>query len=399
MTDTLLIDAVLSGERRALARAITLIESTRSDHHVEANRLLEALMPHTGNSIRVGISGAPGVGKSTFIEALGNHVIDQGHKVAVLTVDPSSAISGGSILGDKTRMETLARRPEAYVRPSPSGNTLGGVTRRSRETLLLCEAAGFDVIFVETVGVGQSETRVAEMTDMFVLLLQPGAGDELQGIKRGIMELADLVLINKADGPLKRIAEESSVEFRNALRLLRPRIEGWKVPVQTCSSLERDGIDEAWKAVLRGRCGQVVALGAAVVDGDLDGAVEDRPASAGVSLLASGVVDLLEHAGYGEEEGRLERGEVLYQGGCVGDVAEAQTGSRGGELDHPGPARRVAAQSPQRGQHLEDQQMLVAQQGRRAGARRSGTRPSGSAARRRCFACARSCSAGRRRRS
>ena len=155
MTDTLLIDAVLSGERRALARAITLIESTRRDHHVEANRLLEALMPHTGNSIRVGISGAPGVGKSTFIEALGNHVIDQGHKVAVLTVDPSSAISGGSILGDKTRMETLARRPEAFIRPSPAGTTLGGVTRRSRETLLLCEAAGFDVIFVETVGVGQ----------------------------------------------------------------------------------------------------------------------------------------------------------------------------------------------------------------------------------------------------
>ena len=173
-----LAGAVLDGDRRALARAITIIESTRLDHRAESGSLLEQLMPHTGKSLRVGISGAPGVGKSTFIEALGNHVIARGHKPAVLTVDPSSAISGGSILGDKTRMETLARREEAYIRPSPSGRTLGGVTRRSRETLLLCEAAGFDVIIVETVGVGQSETRVADMTDMFVLLLQPGGGDQ-----------------------------------------------------------------------------------------------------------------------------------------------------------------------------------------------------------------------------
>jgi LAO/AO transport system kinase len=205
-----LANAILEGDRRALARAITMIESTRRDHRAASGALLEQLMPHTGKSMRVGISGAPGVGKSTFIEALGNHVIDQGHKPAILTIDPSSAISGGSILGDKTRMETLARRGEAFIRPSPSGTTLGGVTRRSRETLLLCEAAGFDLIIVETVGVGQSETKVADMTDMFVLLLQPGGGDQLQGIKRGIMELADLILINKADDDLADLAQRSA---------------------------------------------------------------------------------------------------------------------------------------------------------------------------------------------
>jgi LAO/AO transport system kinase len=241
--------AILDGDRRALARAITLIESTRRDHRAESGALLEQLMPHTGNSIRVGISGAPGVGKSTFIEALGNHIIDKGHKPAVLTIDPSSAISGGSILGDKTRMETLARRPEGYIRPSPAGTTLGGVTRRSRETLLLCEAAGFDVIIVETVGVGQSETRVADMTDMFVLLLQPGAGDQLQGIKRGIMELADLVLINKADDDLVQLAEQSANEYRHALQLLRPRSTEWKVEVATCSARDKVGVDSAWELI------------------------------------------------------------------------------------------------------------------------------------------------------
>ena len=251
MTDTLLAEAVLDGDRRALARAITLIESTRRDHRSEAGALLEKLMPHTGKSIRVGISGAPGVGKSTFIEALGNYLIDKGHKPAVLTVDPSSAISGGSILGDKTRMETLARREEAYIRPSPAGNTLGGVTRRSRETLLLCEAAGFDVILVETVGVGQSETKVADMTDTFVLLLQPGAGDQLQGIKRGIMELADLVLINQADDGREELALRSANEYTHALQLLRPRSAEWKVEVKTCSARDQVGIDAAWDAVTR----------------------------------------------------------------------------------------------------------------------------------------------------
>jgi LAO/AO transport system kinase len=245
-----LADAVVSGDRRALARAITLVESARRDHRDQASDVLELLMPHCGGSIRLGISGAPGVGKSTFIEALGNHVIDQGHRVAVLTVDPSSAISGGSILGDKTRMETLSRRPEAFIRPSPSGNVLGGVARRSRESLLLCEAAGFDVIIVETVGVGQSETKVADMTDMFVLLLQPGGGDELQGIKRGIMELADLVLVNKADGRLEALAERSAADYRKALQLLQPRAPQWKVAVRTCSALQQTGIAEAWEVAL-----------------------------------------------------------------------------------------------------------------------------------------------------
>jgi len=248
-----LADGVLAGDRRALARAITLIESTRLDHRAAASALLERLIPHAGNSIRLGISGVPGVGKSTFVEALGNHVIDAGHRVAVLTVDPSSAISGGSILGDKTRMELLSRRPEAYIRPSPSGNTLGGVTRRSREALILCEAAGFDVVIVETVGVGQSETRVAEMTDMFVLLLLPGGGDELQGIKRGIVELADLILINKADGDLQALAGRSATDYRNALRLLHPRSANWKVEVQTCSARDNVGITEAWDVVLQHR--------------------------------------------------------------------------------------------------------------------------------------------------
>ena len=250
---TVLADGVLKGNRRALAQAITLIESTRLDHRAAASALLQRLTPHAGKSIRLGISGVPGVGKSTFVEALGNHVIDAGHRVAVLTVDPSSAISGGSILGDKTRMELLSRRREAYIRPSPSGNTLGGVTQRSREALILCEAAGFDVIIVETVGVGQSETRVADMTDMFVLLLLPGGGDELQGIKRGIMELADLIIINKADDELQALAGRTAAEYRNALRLLRPRSADWKVEVRTCSARDDVGIDEAWEVALQHR--------------------------------------------------------------------------------------------------------------------------------------------------
>lgn len=248
---TALAERVINGDRRALAQAITLIESTRSDHRTAASTLLQNLMPHAGNSIRLGISGVPGVGKSTFIEALGNHVIDAGHRVAVLTVDPSSAISGGSILGDKTRMELLSRRPQAFIRPSPAGKTLGGVTRRSREALILCEAAGYDVVIVETVGVGQSETRVADMTDMFVLLLLPGGGDELQGIKRGIMELADLILINKADDELQSLAGRSAAEYRNALRLLHPRSSDWRVEVRTCSARDGDGIAETWQIALQ----------------------------------------------------------------------------------------------------------------------------------------------------
>lgn len=246
-------EAIRSGDRRELARAITLIESSRADHREAAEALLEALLPHTGNSIRLGISGVPGVGKSTFIEAFGLHVIDRGHRMAILAVDPSSKRSGGSILGDKTRMAELSRRSAAYIRPSPAGTTLGGVARRTREAMLVCEAAGFDVIVVETVGVGQSETAVADMVDMFLLLLLPAGGDELQGIKRGIMELADLVIVNKADGDLAAQAGRTAAEYSHALRLLRPASADWKVEVLRCSALQGTGVAEVWQAIGRYR--------------------------------------------------------------------------------------------------------------------------------------------------
>ena len=245
--------SVRSGDRRALARAITVIESSRADHRTVALDLLRRLAPHSGASIRVGISGSPGVGKSTFIEALGNRVVDSGHRLAVLSVDPSSALSGGSILGDKTRMLTLAKRAEAYIRPSPNRGVLGGVSARTRETMIVCEAAGFDVVFVETVGIGQSETSVAAMTDMFVLLLAPAGGDELQGMKRGILELADLILVNKADGELKALAQRAAADYRNSLRLLYPRSPNWTTPVELCSALHGVGIDEAWDTILHYR--------------------------------------------------------------------------------------------------------------------------------------------------
>ncbi len=240
---------VRAGDRRALARAITLIESTRADHRAAADALLANLLPHTGRSVRLGISGVPGVGKSTFIEAFGLHVIGRGHKVAVLAIDPSSQRTGGSILGDKTRMEVLSRTQEAFIRPSPAGATLGGVARRTREAMLLCEAAGFDLIVVETVGVGQSETAVADMVDLFMLLLLPAGGDELQGIKKGIVELADLVVVNKADGDLAAQARHAVAEYRHALALLRPANAAWRVPVLSCSALTGDGIARVWETV------------------------------------------------------------------------------------------------------------------------------------------------------
>lgn len=246
-----LVDQIIRGDRRALAKAITLVESTRSDHRQQTAALLETLMPHTGKSIRVGISGAPGVGKSTFIEALGSYLIELGHSVAVLAVDPSSAVTGGSILGDKTRMETLAFAEKAFVRPSPAGSTLGGVTRRSRESILLCEASGFDVILVETVGVGQSETAVADMTDMFLLLLLPSGGDELQGIKRGIMELADLIVVNKSDGEQITLANQTMLDYRSAVHFLTSRFDGWQTPVMACSSVNNQGVTEVWAEVDR----------------------------------------------------------------------------------------------------------------------------------------------------
>jgi LAO/AO transport system kinase len=244
-----LAKAVRSGDRRALARAITLVESSRAADRKQAEALLTQLLPHTGSAIRIGISGAPGVGKSTFIEAFGAHLTREGHKVAVLAVDPSSRRSGGSILGDKTRMENLARNPSAFIRPSPAGATLGGVARRTRESILLVEAAGFDVVLVETVGVGQSETTVAEMVDLFVLLIAPGGGDELQGIKRGVMELADIVLITKSDGELQATAARAASEYAHALHLMRPKYPGQPPSVMQVSAIEGRGVAEAWAAM------------------------------------------------------------------------------------------------------------------------------------------------------
>ena len=248
MTSTL-ADGVRKGDRRALAKAITLVESERTDHRVIASALLDELLPNTGGAIRVGVSGAPGSGKSSVIEALGMYAIAAGHRVAVLAVDPSSTLSGGSILGDKTRMAELGRQPDAYIRPSPSGGTLGGVARRTREALLVCEAAGFDLVLVETVGVGQSEVAVADLVDLFLLISSPTGGDELQGIKRGIMELADIIVVNKADGDLLGAANLAAADLRNAVHLLRPKRVGWEVQVGTCSALEGGGIEELWTLI------------------------------------------------------------------------------------------------------------------------------------------------------
>jgi LAO/AO transport system kinase len=240
---------VASGDRRALARAITLVESTKAGDREIAEELLTALLARTGKSVRLGISGAPGAGKSTFIEAFGQYLTGEGHKVAVLAVDPSSRRSGGSILGDKTRMEKLARDPNAFIRPSPAGTALGGVARRTREAMLLAEAAGFDVVMVETVGVGQSETAVADMVDLFVLLMSPGGGDDLQGIKRGVMEMADMIVITKNDGDLKAAANRAAADYQAALHLMRPKYKGVSPDVLKVSALENAGIAETWTAI------------------------------------------------------------------------------------------------------------------------------------------------------
>jgi LAO/AO transport system kinase len=244
---------VRKGERAVLARAITLAESKRADHQHAARELVQDLLPHTGHAVRVGITGAPGVGKSTSIDTLGAYLTETGHKVAVLAVDPSSARTGGSILGDKTRMARLAVDPNAFIRPSPSAGTLGGVAAKTRETMLICEAAGYDVILVETVGIGQSETAVADMTDFFLALMLPGAGDELQGIKKGLVEIADMIAVNKADGDNIMRARAAAAEYRAALHILSPRSTSWQVPVVTYSALTGDGIPELWAKVLEHR--------------------------------------------------------------------------------------------------------------------------------------------------
>jgi len=250
------VDEYASGiresSRATLARAITLIESSRGDDRKTAGELLDNILPDTGQSMRIGISGVPGVGKSTFIEALGLYLIDAGYRVAVLAIDPTSSQIGGSILGDKTRMQNLSMRDEAFIRPSPTSGALGGVARMTRETMLLCEAAGFDVVIVETVGVGQSEIKVASMVDFFLALMLPGAGDELQGIKKGIIEIADMLVINKADPdqPAKELAaKEAASAYRRALQIMHPRTESWNPPVLTCSALHNHGIDSVWEQI------------------------------------------------------------------------------------------------------------------------------------------------------
>jgi LAO/AO transport system kinase len=248
-----LASAIRAGDRASLARAITLIESRRADHQDAARALVQELLPHTGQAIRVGITGTPGVGKSTTVDRLGTMLTAQGHKVAVLAVDPSSTRTGGSILGDKTRMPRLAVDPNAYIRPSPASGTLGGVAAKTREAMLLCEAAGFDVVLVETVGTGQSETAVADMTDFFLVLMLPGAGDELQGMKKGIVELADLVAVNKADGDNIKRATAAAAEYRAALHILKPSSPYWMPSVITYSALTGDGIAELWSRVLAHR--------------------------------------------------------------------------------------------------------------------------------------------------
>jgi LAO/AO transport system kinase len=287
-------DDYFTGVRAAdvsiLARALTLIESSSPRHQPLAERLLTRLLPHTGGSIRVGITGAPGAGKSTFIEALGLHLVRRGLRVAVLAVDPSSGISGGSILGDKTRMPRLSAEPAAYIRPSPSAGTLGGVARRTRESMLVCEAAGYGVVLIETVGVGQSETVVADMTDCFLALMLPGAGDELQGIKRGLLELVGVIAVNKADGRTRPAAELAAQQYRTALQSLTGRHDDLPA-VLTCSALRQEGVDAVWD-VIEGRCRRLTASGAlaerrqrqnlrwlwALVEDRLRGAVHSHPA-------------------------------------------------------------------------------------------------------------------------
>lgn len=244
-----LFEGVLSGDRSLLARSITLVESNAEHHFQKAQQLLQKLLVHSGNSVRIGITGVPGAGKSTFIESFGTYLCEKGHKVAVLAIDPSSSISGGSILGDKTRMEQLSRNPRAFIRPSPSAGKLGGVHRKTREAMLICEAAGFDVILVETVGVGQSEVIIRDMVDFFMLLVLTGAGDELQGMKKGIMELADCLVVHKADGANRQRAEQTRHEYNRILHFLQPATKGWETKAYTCSSLEGNGIGDIWGVI------------------------------------------------------------------------------------------------------------------------------------------------------
>lgn len=244
-----LVSGILAGDRVALAKAITFVESTNEKHQALAQDIIAACLPHSGQSVRLGITGTPGVGKSTFIESIGQYIIQQGHRPAILAIDPSSQLSKGSILGDKTRMEKLSQQTAAFIRPSPTSGSLGGVAKKTRETVILCEAAQYDVIIIETVGVGQSEISVHAMVDFFLLLLLPGAGDELQGIKRGIMEMADLIAVNKADGDREKLARQAQLAYKNALHLFPPKESQWIPPVQLCSALQEKGLVEIWASI------------------------------------------------------------------------------------------------------------------------------------------------------
>lgn len=294
------VSGVLSGDRAVIARAITLIESRNHDHQSMAQNMIVQLLPHSGNAHRVGITGVPGVGKSTFIDALGTDLTEKGHRVAVLAVDPTSSRTGGSILGDKTRMEKLSRDDKAFIRPSPASGTLGGVTRTTRETMIICESAGFDVILVETVGVGQSETAVSEMVDFFLVLTIAGAGDELQGIKRGVLELADMIAVNKADGDNKQRAARAAGEYANAMHLMTPASPNWTPPVVQCSGLHGIGLTELWAQVVdhRDRLTASGELAATRRDQNLRwmwSMVEDRLMSAlRTDPRVAGVIDALE---------------------------------------------------------------------------------------------------------
>ena len=249
LTEDALVEGVISGDRVILSQAITLIESNNPKHFAKAQRVLQRLLPRTGKALRIGITGVPGAGKSTFIESFGNMLCDEGHKLAVLAVDPTSSVTRGSILGDKTRMGTLSRRMDAFIRPSPAGGTLGGVARKSRETMLMCEAAGYDVILIETVGVGQSETTVRSMVDFFMLVVLTGAGDELQGIKKGIMELADAIVVNKADGDNLVKAKVTRGEYERMIEFIRPATEGWQTHAYLASAIKKTGLHELWEVI------------------------------------------------------------------------------------------------------------------------------------------------------
>ena len=300
------VAGILSGNRTILSQAITLVENSLPEHYDKAQSIIEKCLPYSSKSIRIGITGVPGAGKSTFIETFGLHITGEGRKLAVLTIDPSSEQTKGSILGDKTRMEQLSIHPNAFIRPSPAAGTLGGVARKTRETIILCEAAGFDTILVETVGVGQSETAVHSMVDFFLLLMLAGAGDEIQGIKRGIMEMADVIAITKADGPNKMVAEGAKVTFQNALHLFPAKSSGWKPQVLTCSALKNSGINELWEIFM-----------------DYfkftrkSGYFEELRKRQAVIRMHSTIIEYLNNSFYNQEEVKLLRPELeqqLYEG-------------------------------------------------------------------------------------